>query len=135
MSIFKWDDNYSVKVIEMDRQHKKLVDLINRLHDAMKSGQANEVQKGILQEMIKYTKSHFADEEKYLEKHNYPGMKEQKRQHELFVEELRGFVQDYKDGKLMLSLDIMNFLKDWLLNHILKVDKKYTDFLKEKGVI
>ncbi|MCP4216141.1 MAG: hemerythrin family protein [bacterium] len=135
MSIFKWDESYSVQVTEMDDQHKVLVGLINRLHDAMKEKKAKDIQKGILQELITYTKTHFTEEEEYLEKHNYPYLNEQKKQHEEFVAKLREFIRDYKDGKLMLSFDIMKFLKDWLINHILKIDQKYTTYFKENGII
>lgn len=134
MSVFKWNDSYSVNVTEMDDQHKKLVDLINQLHDAMLGRRAKEIQKGILDQLITYTKTHFTREEQLMQQHNYTGLPEQKIQHEKFVEKLRSWVRDYKDGRLTLSLDMMNFLKDWLLNHIQKVDKKYSDFFAQKGL-
>lgn len=134
MSIFKWNDIYSVKVTEMDDQHKKLLDLINQLHDAMLQRRAKEVQKRILDQLITYTKTHFGNEERLMKHHSYPGLPEQLTQHEIFVDKLRNWLDDYKEGKLTLSLDMMNFLKDWLINHIQKIDKKYSDFFNQKGV-
>lgn len=134
MALFDWKDVYSVGVEDMDNQHKVLIDAINRLHDAMKSGKAKEMQKKILDELISYTNTHFTAEEKIMAQHSYPGLPEQKKQHQHFVVKLNGFQEDYKSGKLMLSLEMMKFLRDWLSNHILKIDKQYSLFFNQKGV-
>jgi hemerythrin len=133
MPIFTWNDSYSVSVASMDNQHKKLFDLINQLHDAMAAGKGKEIIGTVLNEMLDYTKTHFTAEEKILEKHNYPGLPEQKKQHGIYIQKVVEMQEKAKTGNLVLSLEASQFLKEWLLNHILVIDKKYSDLLATKG--
>lgn len=133
--LISWDDKYSVYVKEMDNHHKQLVNIINELHDAMLLGKGKEVMSNILNELVDYTKFHFAAEEELLNKKGYPGINNQKSAHKSFVEKVESFRRDFTNGKLSLSMEVMSFLKDWLLNHINKSDKEYGIFFKEKGPI
>ena len=72
MALIKWTSALSVAVPEIDLQHQKLVSLINQLHESMLSGKGREVLGGVLNELIDYTKRHFADEEELMRRHNYP---------------------------------------------------------------
>ena len=134
MSLFKWTDDLSVNIKEIDRQHKMLVDNINELWRAMKDGEAREVIGGILKGLVDYTKVHFTYEEDLMEKHGYPGLAHQKKTHQIFVQKVSDFEEKNKQGKFMLSIEVMNYLKEWLQKHILVTDKKYTAFFNEKGV-
>jgi hemerythrin-like metal-binding protein len=134
MAFFTWKDSYSVGVKEMDTQHQKLVDIINRLYDAMSAGKGSTVVGPILIEMVEYTKFHFVAEEKLMTIHAYPGLLSQKGEHKRFVDKTLEYQEQLKAGKMTMSLDIMNFLKDWLSNHILVTDMKYKEFFKGKGV-
>ena len=133
MPIFTWNDSYSVSVAAMDNQHKKIFDLINQLHNAMSTGKGKEIIGSVLEEMLNYTKTHFTAEEKVLEKYNYPGLAEQKKQHAIYIQKVTEMQEKAKSGTLTLSLEASQFLKDWLLNHILVIDKKYAEFLNTKG--
>ena len=130
MPIFTWSDSYSVNAPGIDAQHKKLFDLINNLHDAMGQGKGKEALGKILDGLMDYTRVHFSDEEKMLEKVNYPDLPVQRVQHAAFVQKISELQKDYKAGKITMTLPTMEFLKDWLLNHILKVDKKYESYIK-----
>lgn len=134
MALLDWNDNYSVKVKEIDNQHKKLVELINTLHDGMKSGKGKEVLGKILDELANYTVYHFGYEEKLFEKHGYPESIIHKRQHSDLVSQVQKFIESYKNGNGVLTIELMNFLRDWLTQHIAGSDKKYTVFLNGKGV-
>ena len=134
MALFTWDEKYSVKVSEMDRQHKKLFDIINRLHDEMKAGTASKSMPVIVRELLEYTKTHFSQEETLMKNNDYPGISEQETLHRKFVSEIEKVKQDIDSGKPVFATKTMNFLKDWLLGHIIGIDKKYSDFLNEKGV-
>ncbi len=136
MALFEWDDKYSVGVEEMDEHHKKLMDIINRLHDAMKEGKAQDEMENIIKEMKEYTDYHFEAEEELLEEHDYPERKlgEQEEQHKKYVNKISEYMKDYEEDKLTLSMDISNFLKDWLSNHILEVDMKYKDHFEGKDL-
>ena len=134
MALFVWNDSYSVSVKIIDEQHKKLIDLINDLHDAMLEGKAKERAGAIIDELIKYTVIHFSTEEKYFDEFNYPETAEHKKIHKEFVDKVSNFKRDFENGKIMLSMEIMKFLMDWLSSHIKGTDKKYTSFLNKNGI-
>ena len=132
MSLFTWSDSYSVDAPGIDAQHKKLFDLINNLHAAMIQGRGQEVIGQILDGLVDYTKVHFADEERMLEKINYPDLQAHVAEHDVFIRKAYALQTDFRNGKLAMTLPVMEFLKDWLINHILKTDKKYMPFVNNQ---
>ena len=134
MSLIKWDNSYSVSIGEIDHQHMKLVQLINDLHDAMGTGKANAVLTNLIRELVSYTKTHFATEEKYFDRYGYSDASAHKLEHAVFVKKISEFRDEFEHGRLGLSLEIMKFLKDWLLKHIKGTDMKYVPFLTGKGM-
>lgn len=132
MSYLTWDDSYSINQKIVDDQHKTLFNLINRLHDAMILGKSKQIMGTVLQELLDYTVSHFSTEEKFMIRYSYQWYVPHKSEHRKFIDQVTGFQKGYNEGKLILSLDIMSFLKDWLVNHILKTDKKLGEFLQNK---
>lgn len=134
MTYFNWDASYSVNVQVIDQQHQRLVGIINELYDAMKSGQAKQKLSGILDSLVEYTQVHFAYEEKLLETHDYPELWRHRKEHNDLVKQVLDFKQKYEQGTVALSVEMGAFLKDWLVNHILKVDKRYSAYLNQKGV-
>ena len=79
-------------------------------------------------------KEHFATEEKYFDEFGYLKATQHKKEHNDFVTKVAAFKSDFDNGKMMLSMEIMEFLKDWLLNHIKKTDMAYSNFFIEKGL-
>ena len=69
-----------------------------------------------------------------MEAHHFQGLAAHKEEHRIFVEKIRSFQRDFSLGRVALSLEILHFLRDWLLHHILETDKEYGPFLKDKGV-
>ena len=125
-----WDDDFSVDVPLMDEQHKKLVVMINDLFQRCVSGSTstNLTFTKAVKDAANYAKTHFRIEEEYLDKAGYPGLSDQKKEHELFMTEVLATFEKYKKGESE-PLDLVRFLKRWLLNHIAVVDKKYTSYL------
>ena len=134
MAIFQWDASYSVKVAEIDEQHKKIVGMINALDDAMRQGKGKEVMSNIITELIRYTATHFATEEKYFAQLNYPDTEAHKKEHSDFVKKVTDFKQGFQTGKLGLTIQVMNFLTDWLKTHIKGTDQKYSAFFNQHGI-
>lgn len=134
MALFNWTEDYSVKVNGLDNQHKKLVDLINDLHSAMKEGKSKEVLGRIINELISYTKFHFTAEENLMLQNKYPEYAKHKEEHEAFTKKVMEFEEKFSRGSVVLSQEIIIFLKDWLINHIQGTDKNYSPYLSNKVV-
>ena len=88
----------------------------------------------IIDELAAYTIYHFQTEEKYMEQFRYPGLLSHKHEHETFVNKVDSFQKDYDAGKLGLSIEIMTFLRDWVINHIKGTDKKYSETFIKNGL-
>ena len=134
MALFNWNDSYSVSIKAIDEQHKVLIGLINDLHDAMKIGKGKEVLGPILEELVNYTVYHFGHEERLFTSNGYPDSANHKATHVKLIQQVKDIKNDFDNGKTVLSMEVMNFLKDWLGNHIMGTDKKYVPFLTSKGI-
>jgi hemerythrin len=134
MALINWDDSFSVNVVEIDGQHQKLVGMINDLHDAMKQGRGKDVLDKIINGLIDYTGYHFRTEEKYFDQFGYPDANSHKEEHMDFTKNVSDFKEGFTAGKIGLSMEVMDFLTNWLQNHIKIVDKKYGPFFNEKGL-
>ena len=134
MALMEWSEKLSVNIKEVDEQHKKWIKLLNDLHDAMKSGKGNEVIGSTLSGLVEYTKVHFATEEKLLQSHSYPAFLAHKKLHTEMVAKVESLESQYKSGKPVLSVEVMQFLKNWLSEHIVGTDKNYGPYLNSKGV-
>jgi hemerythrin len=134
MALITWTEALSVSIKEFDDQHKKLVAMVNELHSAMGSGKGKEVMGKILDGLVEYTKSHFAAEERLMQKHGYAGYVAHKAQHDALTKQVAELHASVREGKAVVTVDVMNFLKDWLARHIMDTDKKYGPFLNGKGV-
>lgn len=134
MAFFEWSEKLATGVPEMDEQHKKLLNIINELYEAMKQGKGREVVDKVISELVKYTDYHFASEENLMSKYGYPELANHKKEHEYFKNKIKEFSDKKAKGEITLSIEIMNFLKDWLTNHIMHTDKKYGPFIQQKKI-
>ncbi len=130
----KWQDSFSVGIEEIDNQHKKLISMINSLYKAIKKGEGQKILKDILEGLVQYVDEHFGTEERYMEEYNYPGYLAHKKEHDKFTEQVLKVYQEFEQGKPVVTIDLMEFLKKWLKNHILGTDKKYAPFFKKHGL-
>jgi hemerythrin-like metal-binding protein len=131
--LINWSRSYSVGVSQMDKEHQRLIDIINNLYSAMRSGRSKDAIGSILDELIDYTKTHFAHEEKLMKESNYDGFDEQKRSHEALIAQVVEIQGKFRVGTA-LGQEVMNFLKSWLINHIQGLDKKYGPAMNKKGI-
>lgn len=133
-SAFAWKEAYSVHVNALDRQHRQLFDMISELNEALAAGKGNEVVGKILDRLVDYTMSHFAAEEKLLERYGYAGLAEHRAKHQELAARVEGLVQEFKAGNQGVSVSLMLFLRSWLKDHILGTDKLYSEYLNQKGM-
>ncbi len=134
MALIQWNESLSVNVSEIDKQHEKLVSMINELDDAMRQGKGKVALGKIVTGLIGYAGTHFKTEEKYFDQFGYPETDGHKKEHSDFVVSVCEFQDGFEKGKFGLSITVMNFLSDWLQNHIKGSDKQYGPFLNEKGL-
>lgn len=134
MALIAWSGMLSTGISEQDNQHKKLIDLINQLNDAMKDGKGAEVMGKVLAELVNYTVFHFGYEEKLMAQYKFEDTPAHKAEHVKFVQTAGDFKKKFDSGSAVVSVEIMNFLRDWLTNHIMKTDKKLGQSLLKQGV-
>lgn len=134
MALITWSNMLSTGIAEQDNQHKKLIELINKLNDAMQAGKGTEMMGSVLSELVNYTVFHFGYEEKLMGQHNYSDTPAHKAEHVKFVQTVGDFKQKFDSGSAVVSVEIMNFLRTWLTGHIMKTDKKMGQELVKAGV-
>ena len=134
MPLITWSNMLSTGIGEQDNQHKKLIDLINQLNAAMQAGKSAEVLGKVLSELVNYTVFHFGYEEKLMGQHNYTDTPAHKAEHIKFVQTVGEFKKKFDAGNAVVSVEIMNFLRNWLTGHIMKTDKKMGQELAKVGV-
>ncbi len=119
----EWSDDLSVGVPAMDLHHKKLVELINQLHAAMRSGRGREAVGTALDELAKYVEYHFSAEEKLMKAHKCSGLHDQQKAHAELIAKVTDLRREFSGGQQGLGVEVLNVLKDWLVNHIQRKDK------------
>ena len=132
--LFTWEDSFSVNIGVIDMQHKKLVSMVNDLHQAMMEGSGKDKLGSILSNLVGYTRGHFTTEERLMRTHAYPDFLAHKSEHEHLTRTVMDFQRRFLSNEVGLSVEVMEFLRDWLVKHILGSDKKYSPFLIAKGV-
>jgi len=134
MPLVTWDQTYSVSVRRLDEQHQKLFALLNALHEAMRQGKGQAVVQDTLCELATYTVTHFRAEEELMRKTNYSGLAAHQAEHQRFVDRVNQFTQDLKAGGNVSSLQVVGFTKEWLAEHIRRMDRSYSAHLNAQGV-
>lgn len=125
----KWRPDFNLGIKEIDDQHKKIIELINELNEAFMHSEAREKLGVILDEMADYANYHFKTEEKLFSEHNYPFAAEHIKLHEAFKEKVIHFKEQFDKG-LPVTFRVLGFLRKWLTNHILDIDREYVDIVR-----
>ncbi|TKB08553.1 bacteriohemerythrin [Desulforhopalus sp. IMCC35007] len=133
-ALIRWSQNLSVGINSIDEQHKVLVNLINELYKQMHAGLGKEAVGKTLGRLIDYTAKHFKYEEKLFAEHRYPEQKAHQELHDKLVGQVVAFQEEFTRGEKDVSLELMEFLKEWLLTHIKKKDMAYGPYLRSRGV-
>ncbi|GBD90056.1 bacteriohemerythrin [bacterium BMS3Abin04] len=131
VALLEWSEKLSVKVEEIDSQHKKLIKIINNLNDAWKNDFKFEEFKNVFLDLIDYTEYHFRSEEKYMEKYNYPKLEIHRKQHRAFVDRLMKLKEKCSYNKKEAYTDLLSFLSNWIVVHIMNSDREYVPYISE----
>lgn len=134
MSFIEWTDKNKVNIREVDKQHQRLFEILNRLHDAVAQGKEQGELFAILDELIEYTVYHFQTEEKLFIEHDYPGYEEHKAVHDQLTGTAVELQAKLRGGSATLSFELLDFLHGWLMEHTLGLDQEMGPFLNERGI-
>ena len=130
----EWDPSFATGVGRYDDAHKALFQMINDLHDAMQQKRSKEAVGQILNGLAEYTVSHFADEERVFAQTRYPGEAEHKMHHKQLVDQVVELQGKFASGQTLATQEVITFLQEWLINHIKKIDQKYSAHLNQNGI-
>lgn len=131
--LFKWSDQYSVGVEEIDEDHKQLVRILNRVVQSIRDDKSKDQVREIMDELIDYTRYHFSHEESLMEKTGYPGLEQHRASHELLVWRVIAFHQKVLQETIDMA-EVANFLVEWLINHILDEDARFAPHFRQHGI-
>jgi hemerythrin len=135
MEPVQWSEKFSVGVRELDQQHQKLIELLNILISTQGTiDTRSETVSDTLLAMTRYAQAHFKAEESLMETYGYPGLEEQRKQHREFRKKTVSLSMDTYYGIDHIPEDLLEYLVDWWVHHILEEDIAYRSFFKDKGV-
>jgi hemerythrin len=134
MPIAKWSDAYLTGHPMIDKQHQGLFRLVNELHDAMIAGNASQVVGATLETLTHYTIEHFRAEEALMVQIKYPRYDEHKKKHEELTAKAKQIIeQQFKTGKVVISITLSGFLYDWLRHHIKEEDMALIQYMRSSS--
>jgi len=128
MEEVKWSASLNIGVEAVDRQHRQLFGIVKELQDAIVLGKGQKRMHQLLEKLISYTVSHFRDEEAYMEKIGFPGLRMHRHEHEQLVVKVRRFQKRIEMERL--SMPVMDFLIYWVKHHIMTSDQEIGSFAK-----
>lgn len=130
----EWEGKYSVGVEEIDNQHKKMFAVINELLDSLEASNTREHIENIIKSLVEYKMFHFETEEKYFKEFNYDGAEDHINRHKEFNDKLVFLQQKYPIYEPAFAYELVDFLEDWLIKHLMITDQKYVKCFHEHGL-
>lgn len=134
MFFIHWQPEFNTGLEIIDQQHRLLVDIINEIYQAHMTGKDRQKLSKLLNKLTMYAATHFAREEDYFDRFNYPDTEDHLKEHDYFEDTLYQFEEQFNQGKQDLSEGVLSFLSDWLISHINGSDRAYVPLLKKQGV-
>lgn len=128
MALIDWNDSLLIGVAEIDRQHRHLVEILNRVHEAMRAGSPHREMQRVMQDLVNYTRYHFDAEERAMREAGYPELAGHQQKHRAMVARVETFREEMMSGKATVTMRLMLFLKEWLAKHILETDRRFGEY-------
>jgi hemerythrin len=130
MPLINWDDvKMSIHIDELDRQHRKMADMINELYEAIESKKNKELLAQLLIKLVHYTRHHFKTEERYFDKYEYPETAAHKIEHDQLRAKVASLDESYYSGGRMLTGEAMALLNEWISSHTAVTDRRFGEFM------
>ena len=134
MSFVEWESNLDLGIKKIDEHHQHLVDILNNTYNAIILDSQQAELEAIIGKLADYTTYHFTAEERLMTYHSFSGINKHLLEHEEFSRNVLDFQDMCSRGESIIAMDVLVFLRGWLINHILEVDREYATFLIKKGV-
>ena len=134
MEPIEWTDSFSVGVALLDEQHRRLIDMLNKMIKDPAADTRSETVADVLTDMTRYAQEHFKAEEELMNEHGYPRLDEHKEQHLGFQEKVARLCFATVKGQASVPQELMEYLQKWLIHHILQEDMAFKPFFEQKGV-
>ncbi|TCO79573.1 hemerythrin [Plasticicumulans lactativorans] len=132
-NVMEWSDELSVGIQEIDEQHRFLVDLVNQINATMLATNDAEAIRRDFDRLLEYTRTHFVVEESLMRILGYPDYETHKSHHEGLLAQVLQFKQRLDDIGRVSRVDLMDFLKHWLIEHIKREDRLYSEHFLSRG--
>ena len=129
----QWSEDYKVNVATLDEQHKTLLSLINDLDSRLKGDNQEDIS-FIITELNAYALYHFAAEERLLSRFGFPELNAHRSEHREFELKIYEFRSQFMNNDPNLPFKVKEFLENWIIDHIKRKDKKYSQFLNNNGI-
>ncbi|MCF8241038.1 MAG: bacteriohemerythrin [Melioribacteraceae bacterium] len=133
MTFIEWTENESVRIKEIDVQHKNIADIINRLYFTIGTNRTNEAI-SLMKELMEELEVHFETEERLMKEKKYVNFFSHKMEHDRLLKKVYDFYDQMTGSKVMLNLEFAKSLKNWFFNHIELNDKKCGEYLYSHGL-
>jgi len=131
---YRWTKAHSVNIAVLDKQHERLFETMNELHQALRHGSGSAAIDLVLVRLVDYVQEHFAAEESLMDHFAFPGFAAHKAEHEMFRKKLDGFLNDHRAEKAGVPVSVMLLMQSWRKDHVMTTDKQYSAFLNALGV-
>ncbi len=132
--MIKWDDKYCVGISMIDEEHKKLIGILNKVILAKEHNDNPEEIKEVLGAMVEYSNDHFSTEEAYMVKFNFPEYQSHQNEHLDFKDKTFAGYNKIVRGNYKIANELLEYLEQWLINHIQVTDRQYIDCFKRNGL-
>jgi hemerythrin-like metal-binding protein len=130
VKMLEWHEKYETGLPLIDEQHRSLFAAINDLHDAMISGQGKEKVQQTLAFLIRYTETHFRDEERIMALQKFPGLSLHKVEHEKLLKTAHHLEKKMATKLFHLPVEMASFLADWIQHHINEADLGFIKYMQ-----
>jgi len=131
---FIWRPEYKLNIKEIDDQHEYFVGILDKLYEAIIHNSPREELGQLLKMLTGYAVDHFNTEEKYFAEFNYEGTAEHKIKHQELKDKVLDFQKKFEENSGDISVDLIDFLEDWLVDHLLNLDQKYVECFHQHGL-
>jgi hemerythrin len=132
--VFDFDKEFRLGIEAVDREHVILVDMLNEVYALVGAGKRDEARRYFNEALSSYVDEHFANEEKFMESFQYPGLEEHRKVHENYrksFNELKPRIDSFDDASFRQAL---SDAFTWIIGHIGRTDRKYAShYLTQKN--